>query len=123
MPGLDFDVTAPRISGASARTVRAPKGANRARVAYKVTASDAKDGARPVSCVPKSGSRFRIGRTTVRCSATDRSGNTRQATFTITVKAHRALVGTAAPQIIGLLTAFVSKWTGTRQPRGTASPG
>ncbi len=89
VPGLEFDVTAPTLRGAVAKTVRAPKGANRARVAYKVTASDKKDGALPVSCQPKSGSRFRTGRTTVRCSATDRSGNTGTAKFTITVRAHR----------------------------------
>ena len=40
-----------------------------ARVSFKVTATDAVDGPVPAVCAPKSGSRFRIGRTTVRCSA------------------------------------------------------
>jgi hypothetical protein len=38
---------------------------------------------------PRSGSRFRVGRTRVTCSATDTSANTRKATFTVTVKPRR----------------------------------
>lgn len=85
--GLEFDVTSPTLSGARAQTVRAPKGAKRVRVTYKVTASDNVDSQVPVTCKPRSGSRFPIGRTVVRCSATDSSANTRNALFRITVKA------------------------------------
>ncbi len=89
VPGLAFDVTAPTLSGAAGKTVRAPRGASRVRVTYKVVARDAVDGAVPLSCRPRSGSRFKIGRTVVTCSATDRSANTRTASFTITVIAGR----------------------------------
>ena len=89
VPGVEFDVTAPTLSGATSKTVRAPKGAKRVRVAYNVTASDALDGQVPVTCAPASGSRFPIGRTAVSCSATDTSGNTGAAKFLITVKRRR----------------------------------
>ena len=86
VPGLDFDTTAPTITGAAAKTVRAPKGAKRMRVRYAVTATDAVDGAVAVACTPRSGSFFTRGRTKVSCSATDSSGNTAKAAFTVTVK-------------------------------------
>lgn len=87
VPGLDFDLTKPVLSGAIAKSVRAPRGKKRARVSYNVTARDDVDGAVPVTCVPRSGSMFKIGRTTVRCSASDTSGNTTTARFTIRVRA------------------------------------
>jgi hypothetical protein len=86
VPGLEFDVSRPILRGIVSKTVRAPRGAERARVTYTVTARDEVDGAVPASCRPRSGSRFRIGRTVVNCSATDGSGNTATARFTITVK-------------------------------------
>jgi HYR domain len=89
VPGTEFDVTPPTLSGARSMTVRAPRGATRVRVTYNVTASDAVDGAVPVSCSPRSDGLFRIGRTVVACSATDTSANTRAAKFLITVKRRR----------------------------------
>ena len=89
VPGLEFDVTPPTISGASGRTVVAPKNARRVRVTYRIAARDAVDGAVPVSCQPRSGTRFGIGRTIVTCSATDTSGNANTARFAITVKRRR----------------------------------
>lgn len=86
VPGVEFDVTPPTLSGAKSKTVRAPKGAKRVRVRYAVSARDDVDGAVPVSCSPRSGTRFWIGRTFVTCSATDTSANVRTARFTITVK-------------------------------------
>ena len=86
VPGLVFDVTAPKLHGADSKTVRAQNGATSARVTFEVTATDDVDGAVAASCKPRSGSRFRIGRTTVRCSATDSSGNTARANLAITVK-------------------------------------
>ena len=56
------------------------------RVRYTVTATDAVDGAVAADCTPRSASAFRLGRTKVACFATDRSGNTAKAQFTITVK-------------------------------------
>ena len=85
VPGLEFDLTPPTVRGAHNKTVRVPK-AKRVRVLYAVTAKDAEDGMVPVRCTPRSGSLFRRGRTTVRCSAVDSSGNTTKATFVVTVK-------------------------------------
>jgi hypothetical protein len=87
VPGLEFDVTPPTLTGAASRTVRAPKGAERVRLTFNITARDALDGARPVTCLPRSGSRFSLGRTTVRCEATDKSANTARARFAVTVHA------------------------------------
>ena len=89
VPGLDFDVTPPTLSGTRSKTVRAAKGARRVRVTYAVTARDAVDDTVPVTCAPRSGSRLPIGRTVVMCSATDSSANTATARVVVTVKARR----------------------------------
>jgi hypothetical protein len=86
VPGLEFDLTAPVISGARNRTVHVSRGKKRIRVKHTVSAHDAVDGAIRAACKPKSHSWFRIGRTRVRCSAGDTSGNKSAATFTVTVK-------------------------------------
>jgi hypothetical protein len=57
-----------------------------ARVRYSVSATDATDGLVPAACLPKSGSAFRVGRTSVTCTAVDSSGNTATSRFVITVK-------------------------------------
>ena len=89
VPGFEFDVTPPTLSGATSKTVRAPRGAKRVRVTYKVTARDNADAQVAVTCTPRSGSRFPIGRTVVNCSAADSSGNTANAAFRITVRRSR----------------------------------
>ena len=89
VPGHDFDLAPPTLTGAVNKTVRAARRTRRVRVTYAVSARDDVDGPVPVSCKPRSGSRFRIGRTAVRCSATDTSANTPTAKFTITVKRRR----------------------------------
>jgi hypothetical protein len=86
VPGLEFDITPPTLAGAANKTVRAKKGAKSARVVFRVTAQDDRDGTLPVACTPRSGSRFNIGRTRVTCSTTDSSGNTASASFTVTVR-------------------------------------
>jgi hypothetical protein len=87
VPGFEFDLTPPTITGAADTRVRAPRKAQRIRVRYHVSARDDVDGALPVACQPKSGSFFRVGRrTVVRCSATDTSANTQKAQFAITVR-------------------------------------
>ena len=60
VPGLEFDLTPPVISGAVNRTVRAPKRAKRVRVRYSVSARDPVDGVVSASCKPRSGSRFKV---------------------------------------------------------------
>jgi hypothetical protein len=52
-------------------------------VTYSVSAVDAVDGARPVTCFPASGTTFPIGVTTVQCSASDLSDNFSFASFQI----------------------------------------
>jgi len=89
VPGLEFDVTPPTLSGAKSKTIRAPKGSKRVRVTYTVTATDAEDGKVPVTCAPRSGSRFPIGRTVVGCSATDSSANSSTAKFNVSVRPRR----------------------------------
>jgi hypothetical protein len=89
VPGLEFDVTPPTLSGAVGKTVRAPRHAKRVRVRFTVTAQDAVDGSLPVRCRPRSGSRFKLGKTRVTCAATDKSGNTATAKFIVTVRARR----------------------------------
>ena len=87
VPGFEFDVAPPTITGAADTRVRAPRKAQRIRVRYHVSASDDVDGAVPVACKPESESIFRVGRRTiVRCSATDTSANTQTAQFAITVR-------------------------------------
>lgn len=86
VPGLDFDLTAPIVTGARNRTVRAAPGRKRVRVTYNVVAQDEVDGAVAVVCRPRSGAWFSVGRTRVRCSATDSSANESTATFVVTVK-------------------------------------
>jgi len=54
-------------------------------VAYSATATDDVDGSITPTCTHASGSTFVIGATTVTCSATDSSGNTGTASFTVTV--------------------------------------
>ena len=85
VPGLDFDVTPPRIAGAVRKTVQASAGAKRVRVTYRVTARDAVDGVVAVRCTPRSRSLFKRGRTAVRCRSTDKSANSASARFVITV--------------------------------------
>ncbi|HEU5477315.1 MAG TPA: HYR domain-containing protein [Gaiellaceae bacterium] len=85
LPNGTFDIIPPRISGAVSKHVHAGRKAKRVRVTYRVTAHDAVDGHVPVSCKPRPSSSFRIGRTKVTCSATDRSANTATAHFTVRV--------------------------------------
>ena len=89
VPGVEFDLIPPALSGATSKTVRAPKGAKRVRVTYRVTAGDDVDGSVHATCEPRSGSRFPIGRTVVRCFASDSSANTTNASFRVTVRATR----------------------------------
>lgn len=89
VPGLEFDVTRPTIAGSANKVVRAKRGAKTARVVFRVTARDDRDGALATSCLPRSGSKFKLGRTRVSCSATDTSANTATAAFTVTVRKAR----------------------------------
>jgi hypothetical protein len=87
--GLEFDLTAPVLTGARSLTVRAPRGTRRVRVRYAIAGRDDVDGAVPVACQPRSGSWFAVGRTRVRCAAADTSGNGSTASFIVTVNRTR----------------------------------
>jgi len=89
VPRLEFNAARPTLTGATNKTVRTAKNGKTARVWFTVTAQDDRDGVVAVRCTPKSGSRFRIGRTVVTCEATDSSGNTGHARFVVTVKRRR----------------------------------
>ena len=86
VPGIAFDLAPPTLTGATAKVVRAPRGATRVRVRYAVSARDQVDGVVPAGCVPSSGRFFPLGRTMVACSATDSSANTVRARFAVTVR-------------------------------------
>jgi hypothetical protein len=77
-------------------------------VSFPASANDAVDGTRPVSCSP--GSPYPVGVTTVTCTATDTSGNTGQASFTVTVH------DVTAPQ----LTVPADQTAGATSPAGAA---
>ncbi|HEV7485060.1 MAG TPA: HYR domain-containing protein [Thermoanaerobaculia bacterium] len=55
-------------------------------VTFTATSTDIVDGARPVTCVPSSGSTFPLGTTTVQCTATDTHNNTAHGSFTVVVR-------------------------------------
>ena len=55
-------------------------------VNYTATATDNTDGSVTVACTPPSGSTFRLGTTSVNCSAHDSAGNTSSGSFTVTVR-------------------------------------
>jgi hypothetical protein len=80
------DTTPPVISGVPADLTVEATGPAGAVVTYaNPTATDLVDGPVPVACVPASGSTFPLGDTTVDCTATDSSGNSASASFTVTV--------------------------------------
>jgi hypothetical protein len=82
----------------------------------------------PVICTPPSGSTFTIGTTTVTCTATDLSGNTESAIFTVTVQDTTAPVivphanmTTDATSASGAIVTYTSpSWTDAVAGSGTA---
>jgi hypothetical protein len=86
LPNYVPDYTPPVMKGAHALLIRVAKGVRQIPVRFSVTAHDAVDGRVPVTCVPRSRSVFKLGRTRVTCTASDKSANTTTRHFTITVK-------------------------------------
>jgi outer membrane protein assembly factor BamB len=78
------DRTAPTLHVPADVTQVAPDQSG-AVVSYTVTADDNVDPDPVVTCLPASGQLFPIGTTTVGCSASDDSGNSTNATFTVIV--------------------------------------
>jgi hypothetical protein len=79
------DRVGPAITRMADITVQAPSATGAVVTYTPPTASDQIDGVRPVTCLPAPGSLFSIGKTTVICSASDRSNNRSQTTFVVTV--------------------------------------
>jgi hypothetical protein len=79
------DTTPPVLTVPGPIVVNAKSPAGRV-VNFTATATDNVDPTPTVVCVPPSGSTFPIGTTTVTCTATDDSGNSTSASFTIHVK-------------------------------------
>ncbi|MEW6401646.1 MAG: HYR domain-containing protein [Chloroflexota bacterium] len=92
------DTTAPTLSLPADMTEEAVGPAGNV-VTFTATASDAVDGALPVTCTPASGSTFAIAVTTVTCSATDSAENTVTETFTVTVRDTTAPVIASHPDV------------------------
>jgi len=72
-----------------------------ARVDYSVKAIDDNDGILRPNCFPSSGSLFKIGETTVTCSATDNSGNSDRKSFLITVNSPDVLIPSWIKDVAG----------------------
>jgi hypothetical protein len=81
------DTTAPSLSNVPSNMNATATSSSGATVNYtNPTASDAVDPNPSVSCTPESGSTFKLGTTTVSCTAKDATGNTSAAsTFTVKV--------------------------------------
>lgn len=80
------DRTAPALHLPEDITVRAADDRG-ALVPYSVRAVDGVDGIVSATCRPASGSRFRVGTTSVRCSARDRAANVASGGFEVRVTA------------------------------------
>ena len=85
-PAVTFDLTPPKLAGLVNQTVKAKEGKRPTKVRFAVTANDSVGGKLRAACTPASGTAFRVGRTRVTCTATDRSGSTATGSFTVTVR-------------------------------------
>ena len=93
------DSTPPVLHGApQSFTVEATSASGATATYTKPTATDAVDPNPTVSCSPASGTTFALGATNVTCTASDATGNTASASFTITVKDTKAPVLAGVPQ-------------------------
>jgi HYR domain len=108
------DVTPPTLNLPGDITVEATD-ASGTNVSYSVTASDDRDPNPTVTCTPSSGSFFPVGTTTVRCQATDASGNVATGSFLVHVYAPLQLAVTVNSQ------GMVSAQTGVATISGTVT--
>ena len=79
------DTTAPVVTVPADMTAEAT-GPTGAMVTFSASATDLVDGIITPSCSPASSSTFKLGETTVTCSATDGAGNKGSASFNVTVQ-------------------------------------
>jgi hypothetical protein len=80
------DTTAPVLTLPEDDVIVEATGPAGAVVTFVATALDDVDGPVDVTCAPVSGSTFRLGDTTVNCSATDATGNEATGSFVVTVE-------------------------------------
>ncbi|MBV8080273.1 MAG: VCBS repeat-containing protein [Actinobacteria bacterium] len=110
------DTTAPVLTLPASAQAEAV-GPTGAPVSFTASASDAVDGVVPVTCSPASGSVFRVGTTTVRCSATDAHGNRATGSFGVTVTDSTPptlhLPANLSVQVSGPATSSVVRFTAT----------
>ena len=95
-----LDTVPPVLLVPANRTVNAT-GRTGAVVRFTVSATDTQDPSPMATCRPASGSTFRIGATTVACTATDRAGNTAHGQFSLKVLG-------ASAQLSGLISRVVA---------------
>jgi len=92
---VGFSVEVPVLTLPPDQIVEATS-ADGAAVTFSASAHDDVDGTMPATCVPASGTTFRIGTTVVTCSVTEPHGNTLSGRFNVTVQ------DTIAPDITAL---------------------
>jgi hypothetical protein len=90
------DLTSPDITVPGPMKVAATS-EDGAKVSYTVLATDNRDGPLKPTCDPASGSVFKIGTTTVTCSAQDAAGNRAGKSFIITVTPRKSPPGGPPP--------------------------
>jgi hypothetical protein len=95
------DTTPPSLQLPPGIVVKAT-GPTGSRVEFSVSASDNVDPSPLVACLPRSGTTFAIGDTTVSCTATDFSGNQATATFNIHVKGAPEQLADLHDHVIGV---------------------
>ena len=81
----DADTAAPPVVTTSGDLTVAAVSEAGAPATFTVSAKDPKDGVRPAYCLPRSGSTFPIGETTVSCWASNSRGKLGRATLKVTV--------------------------------------
>ena len=97
------DTTAPVLDGMPADIEVWTADPNGTSVDYTApTATDDRDPTPVVGCDPQSGATFPVGNTTVRCTATDESGNSASASFAVTVNLTVEPTDTTPPVLSGM---------------------
>ena len=115
------DTVAPELHGVpTSIAVDTESAAGRTVTYTPPTATDNEDPAPVVECDPPSGANFAVGTTDVVCTATDASGNSTNASFTVTVRWVEEDPGDVDGEVPGTLSLTV---TGAATSLGAFTPG